>query len=96
MPEPLNTEKDTSLNDLFENFKFKTVLITGKKKKEKKTASDLSQKMLVNTANLMELLDCGKHTAIAIGHSANACVRLDRKLFWNVRLIQKYIDSISE
>ena len=31
MPEPLNTEKDTSLNDLFENFKFKTVLITGKK-----------------------------------------------------------------
>ena len=96
MPEPLNTEKDTSLNHLFENFKFKTVLITGKKKKEKKTAADLSQKMLVNTANLMELLDCGKHTAIAIGHSANACVRLDRKLFWNVRLIQKYIDSISE
>lgn len=96
MPEPLNTEKDTSLNDLFENFKFKTVLIIGKKKKEKKTAADLSQKMLVNTANLMELLDCGKHTAIAIGHSANACVRLDRKLFWNVRLIQKYIDSISE
>ena len=96
MPEPLNTEKDTSLNDLFENFKFKTVLITGKKKKEKKTAADLSQKMLDNTANLMELLDCGKHTAIAIGHSANACVRLDRKLFWNVRLIQKYIDSISE
>ena len=96
MPEPLNTEKDTSLNDLFENFKFKTVLITGKKKKEKKTAADLSQKMLVNTANLMELLDCGKHTAIAIGHSANARVRLDRKLFWNVRLIQKYIDSISE
>ena len=47
MPEPLNTEKDTSLNDLFENFKFKTVLITGKKKKEKKTAADLSQKMLV-------------------------------------------------
>ena len=96
MPEPLKNEKDTSLNDLFENFKFKTVLITGKKKKEKKTAADLSQKMLVNTANLMELLDCGKHTAIAIGHSANACVRLDRKLFWNVRLIQKYIDSISE
>lgn len=96
MPEPLNTEKDNSLNDLFESFKFKTVLITGKKKKEKKTTADLSQKMLVNTANLMELLDCGKHTAIAIGHSANACVRLDRKLFWNVRLIQKYIDNISE
>lgn len=96
MPESLNTAEDTSLNDLFESFKFKTVLITGKKKKAKKPVVALNQKMLVTTANLMELLDCGKHTAVAIGHSANACVRLDRKLFWNVRLIQKYIDNISE
>lgn len=96
MPEPLNTAEDSSMNSLFESFKFKPILITGKKKKEKKPAADLSQKMLVTTANLMELLDCGKHTAISIGHSANACVRLDRKLFWNVRLIQKYIDNISE
>ena len=96
MPESLNTAEDTSLNDLFESFKFKTVLITGKKKKAKKPVVALNQKMLVTTANLMELLDCGKHTAVAIGHSANACVRLDRKLFWNVRLIQKYIENISE
>lgn len=96
MPKLSNTTEPTSFNELFESFKFKTVLITGKKKKEKKPAADLSQKMLVTTANLMELLDCGKHTAISIGHSANACVRLDRKLFWNVRLIQKYIDNISE
>lgn len=96
MPEQLNTAKDNSLNELFESFKFKPMLITGKKKKEKTPAVALNQKLLVTTANLMELLDCGKHTAIAIGHSANACVRLDRKLFWNVRLIQKYIDNISE
>ena len=96
MVEPLNTVKDNSLNDMLEGFKFKTVLITGKKKKEKTPAIALNQKLLVTTANLMELLDCGKHSAIAIGHSANACVRLERKLFWNVRLIQKYIDSISE
>ena len=96
MPEPLNTAEDNSLNDLFESFKFKTVLITGKKKIEKKPTATLDQKMLVTSANLMELLDCGKHTAIEIGHSANACVRLDSKLFWNVRLIQKYIDSVSE
>ena len=63
------------------------------KEEREKTAADLSQKMLVNTANLMELLDCGKHTAIAIGHSANACVRLDRKLFWNVRLIQNTLTA---
>lgn len=96
MPKLSNTTEPTSFNELFESFKFKTVLITGKKKKKKTSSENLNQKLLVNTANLMELLDCGKHTAIAIGHSANACVRLDRKLFWNVRLIQKYIDNISE
>lgn len=53
------------------------------------------RKIMVDTTHLMELLDCGKHTAIKLGHMANACVRLDRKLFWNVRLIQKYIDNIS-
>lgn len=95
MPEPLSTAEDTSMDSLFNSYTFKSILITGRKKK-KKPAAALSQKMLVTTANLMELLDCGKHTAIAIGHSANACVRLDRKLFWNVRLIQKYIDNISE
>lgn len=98
MPEPLNnnTAEDNSLNNAFEGFKFKAMLITGNKKKEKKPTAALNQKMLVTTANLMELLDCGKHTALEIGHSANACVRLDRKLFWNVRLIQKYVDGISE
>lgn len=96
MPKSLNTAEPTSFNELFESFKFKPVLITGNKKKKKTSSENLNQKLLVNTANLMQLLDCGKHTAISIGHSANACVRLDRKLFWNVRLIQKYIDNISE
>lgn len=56
----------------------------------------LDRKIMVDTTHLMELLDCGKHTAIKLGHMANACVRLDRKLFWNVRQIQKYVDNISE
>lgn len=72
----------------------KTAIFVPQKKKA--AGLDPGRKMLVDTAHLMELLDCGKHTAIKIGHSANACVRLDRKLFWNVRCIQKYIDSISE
>ena len=94
MSESSNRIQDTSLKDLFESFKFKTVFITGKRKKT--SSVSLNEKILVDTANLMELLDCGKHTALAIGHRANACVRHDRKLFWNVRRIQEYIDNISE
>ena len=57
---------------------------------------DLKQKMLVDTANLMKLLDCGKHTAIEIGNLAHAKVCFGRKLFWNVKLIQQYVDCIAE
>ncbi len=64
--------------------------------KQKLPVADLNQKKLVNTANLMEILDCGKHTAIKIGTSARAKVCIERKLFWNVKLIQQYIDSIAE
>ncbi len=59
-------------------------------------AASLDRKIMVDTAHLMALLDCGKHTALKIGHEAKACVRLDRKLFWNVRQIQKYVDNISK
>ena len=62
----------------------------------KKTVANLSQKRLVDTNHLMEILDCGKHTAIKIGNLAKARVCIERKLFWNVKLIQQYIDSISE
>lgn len=95
MHEPLQTTGGVFPNGLYESSMSEPIFITFKKDKKRKPAVDLNQKILVSTADLMELLDCGKHTAIAIGHAANACVRLDRKLFWNVRLIQKYIDSIS-
>ncbi len=62
----------------------------------KKKEVDVSQKRLVDTNNLMEILDCGKHTAVKIGKSARARVCFERKLFWNVKLIQQYIDSIAE
>ena len=41
---------------------------------KKKLVTNLSQKRLVDTNNLMEILDCGKHTAIKIGNLAKAKV----------------------
>lgn len=78
-------------NHLFENTPI-FVPCTDKKKKD----IPLDQKLLVDTKHLMELLDCGKHTAIEIGTSANARICRDRKLFWNVSLIRQYLNDIAE
>ena len=80
-----------------ETFKNVPVFIPYKEDKPKqKQQTNLNQKRLVDTNNLMEILDCGKHTAIRIGTEAKARVCMERKLFWNVKLIQQYLDSISE
>lgn len=52
--------------------------------------------LLVNTAKLMKLLDCGKPTAITIGTKAKAKIVIGRKILWNLRFIQRYLDSIAE
>lgn len=44
----------------------------------------------------MNVLDCGRHTALEIGKQAGAKVCIGRKLFWNVKRIQQYIDDIAE
>ena len=52
--------------------------------------------LLVNTAKLMKLLDCGKPTAITIGTKTKAKIVIGRKILWNLRFIQRYLDSIAE
>lgn len=56
----------------------------------------LYEKKTVNTATLMKILDCGKSTAIKIGNNAGAKVCIGRKLLWNMKLIQQYLDNIAE
>lgn len=89
------TQKDTVFKPMRNIGANSVILITDQRKKQEKV-TDLRQKMLVDTNNLMEILDCGKHTAIEIGNLANAKVCFGRKLFWNVKLIQQYVDSIAE
>lgn len=63
---------------------------------KEKAIANLVDKKLVDTNHLMEMLDCGKHTAIKIGNLAKAKVCIERKLFWNVKLIQQYLDNVAE
>lgn len=52
--------------------------------------------LTVNTAMLMKMLNCGKPTAIKIGTEARAKIIVGRKILWNRRIIQQYLDNIAE
>ena len=53
-------------------------------------------KSSVDTKELQEMLSCGRVTAVQIGNSANARIQIGRRVLWNVRKINAYLDSISE
>lgn len=53
-------------------------------------------KMLVDTVELQAMLCSGRAAAVQIGTAAGARVQCGRRIFWNVRKIQKYVDAISE
>lgn len=56
----------------------------------------LQNSLAINTSTLMKLLNCGKPTAIKIGTSAGAKICIGRKILWNTRIIQQYLDTIAE
>lgn len=60
------------------------------------TKSPIDIKLLVNTKDLMQMLSCGKPSAIKIGEDAHAKVCIGRKILWNVEYVKKYINSIAE
>lgn len=62
-----------------------------------KTCSTLPfGKSSIDTKELQEMLSCGRVTAIQIGNNANAKIQIGRRVLWNVRKINQYLDSISE
>ena len=52
--------------------------------------------LAVNTPTLMKMLNCGRPTAIKVGTQAGAKIVIGRKILWNPRIIQKYLDDVSE
>ena len=55
-----------------------------------------SSSLTVNTPTLMKILNCGRFTAEKIGNNAKAKVRIGRRVLWNLKQIQQYLDDISE
>lgn len=67
-----------------------------KKKTKKAPAIDLTNRLLVNTQELMLLLGCGRPMAAKIGEEAGAKIMLGRKVVWNVTAVKKHLDRIVE
>lgn len=61
-----------------------------------KARKNTEQQMLVDTSGLQEMLCAGRPAAVKIGTDAGARVQSGRRVFWNVRKVQQYIDAISE
>lgn len=53
-------------------------------------------KILVDTSELQEILCSGRAAAVNIGTAAGARVQIGRRVFWNVKKVQKYIDDVSK
>ena len=64
----------------------------------KATSADkrVSEKLLVDTETLQNMLCAGRPAAIKIGTDAGARVQSGRRVFWNVKKIERYLDTISE
>lgn len=52
-------------------------------------------KITVTTDGLMEILDCGRDTAVKIGLDAKAKIQVGKRVLWNVEKVQEYLNSIS-
>lgn len=61
-----------------------------------RTKGKAENQMLVDTNGLQEMLSAGRPAAVKIGTEAGARVQSGRRVFWNVRKVQQYIDAISE
>lgn len=53
-------------------------------------------KVTVNTKELMEMLGCGRPVAVEVGTQAHAKIKIRKRVLWNVKKVQKYLDEISE
>jgi hypothetical protein len=61
-----------------------------------KTQKTNTNNILVDTETLKGMLGCGRPTAVSIGSAANARIRINRRVLWNLALVQKYLEEVAE
>lgn len=53
-----------------------------------------NERSLVDNKGLQEMLSCGRVAATKIGENANAKCRIGRRVLWNVRKINDYLEQL--
>lgn len=54
------------------------------------------ESLTVDTPRLMELLQCGRATAVLIGNESEAKIKIGRRVLWNIDKIRSYLSEVSE
>lgn len=63
-------------------------------KTDKNRTYDLP-KLAVDTDELAYMLSCGEATARNIGTKSGARIQVGKRVLWNVRVIQEYLDTLA-
>lgn len=64
--------------------------------KTAESSLDITQKLLLNTQDLQELLSCGYSSAVKLGMNAQARVKIGKRVLWNRQRIEAYLNDITE
>ena len=57
---------------------------------------DMKDRRAVDTKELEKMIGAGYRTAIQIGTEAGARIKIGRRVLWNVKKVQEYLDAVSE
>ncbi len=78
------------------NEKSKQTLVNFNEHTVTKPKKEDSSLLAVDTVALQKMLCCGRYTAVQIGNLANARIQIGRRVLWNIKQIQRYLDDIAE
>ncbi len=53
-------------------------------------------RVTLTSDELALFMGCGRKAAVSAGMEAGARVQIGRRVLWNVKKLQKYLDSISQ
>lgn len=62
-------------------------------RKTEDSGIDMEYRILVSTDDLRKLLSCGRVTAVKIGTDAGAKIQVGKRVLWNRKKVQEYLDA---